>query len=126
MLWTLIYQPVHASTMQKGRHNVLGLCDRKENLVVALFAGVWENAADDALVNAVAKEGLDEIRGFAIEKGTADDFCYINWFPNDPQPFESYGEENLKLMKDVGREVDADGLFQLACVGGYKLPRPKM
>lgn len=122
MTWTLVFQPVHASSMQKGRDNVLGLQNRTENLVVVLFAGVWEQARDDMHVNEVAKTALDNIRRYAADRGMADDFCYVNWCPNtSTSPFLSYGAENVALLKRVGRAVDPDGLFQRGCVGGYKL-----
>jgi len=37
------------------------------------------------------------------------------------QPFESYAEDNLAFLNGVIRKYDPNGLFQDACVGGFKL-----
>ena len=121
MVWTLVLQPLHTSTISHGHHNVLGLSDRHENLVVVLFTAVWGDSKDDILVNTSGRAGIDEINQYAAGQGTADKFRYLNWCDGTQRPFQSYGEENLRFLKDVSRNVDPDGLFQRGCVGGFKL-----
>lgn len=121
MVWTLVVQPLHKSTMKHGRNNVLGLGDRTDNLVVVLFTAVWERQTDDKLVNDTGRHATREIDEYARSRGTDDPFRYLNWCDGDTRPFEGYGDENLKFLQDVSREVDPSGLFQKGCVGGFKL-----
>lgn len=122
MVWTLVLQPLPTSTMHNGQNSVFGLHDRKENLVIVLFIAVRNRPSDEELVNETVKGAIDDINQFAAQKGgTADRFRYLNWCDEGQQPFHSYGEENVKFLKEVSRAYDPEGLFQRGCVGGFKL-----
>lgn len=49
------------------------------------------------------------------------DFVYLNYADPSQAPLASYGEDNIKFMKDVAAEYDPQGVFQKLCPGGYKL-----
>jgi hypothetical protein len=107
--------------MRHGKHNVFGLRDRPESLVVVLFTAVWERTSDDDLVNKSGRSAINEINQFAALNGTADEFRYLNWCDEKQRPFQSYGEENLRILVDACKEWDFDMFFQRACVGGHKV-----
>jgi hypothetical protein len=118
---SVVLQPLHLSTMNHGKHNAFGLGDRTENLVIVLFTAVWKAVTDDTLVNESGSEAIREINQYAEDKGTADQFRYLNWCDGTQRPFESYGEANLHFLQSESRNVDPDGFFQWSCVGGHKL-----
>ena len=121
MVWTLVLQPLPASTMHQSKDNVLGLSDRKVNLVVVLFTAVWTRKSDDELVTTNARAAIGIINNFATERGASDRFRYMNWCDETQKPFQSYGEANLKYLKKTRQAYDPDGFFQKGCVGGFKL-----
>ena len=49
------------------------------------------------------------------------DFVYLNYADPSQSPLASYGEDNVKLMKEVAAEYDPQQVFQKLCPGGYKL-----
>ena len=90
----------------------MGLADRTEPLVIVLFTAVWEKRADDELVGQTARNTINDIDEFATMKGTADAYR---------SPFDGYGAENKRFLQQMSKMYDPDGLFQRACVGGFKL-----
>lgn len=49
------------------------------------------------------------------------DFVYLNYADPSQSPLASYGEDNIKFMKEVATEYDPQQVFQKLCPGGYKL-----
>ncbi|KAL8853062.1 MAG: hypothetical protein Q9221_002092 [Calogaya cf. arnoldii] len=121
MIWTLVLQPLLPNMTKKGQPNVLGLDTRTESLVIVLFTVVWKDTADDELVNRTTRGIIDGIDHYAASKGTADSYRYLNDCDSWQSPFDGYGADNKRFLQETSREYDPDGLFQRACVGGFKL-----
>lgn len=121
MILSLTFQPLHPSMTQKGHPDVQGLRDRHEPLVIVLISAVYQRGSDDELVNRVYKEAIGEIDSFAAAHGTADPFRWLNYCASWQKPFEGYGLENLRFLRETSAKYDPDGLFQRACIGGFKL-----
>ena len=121
MTWTLILQPLLPVMARKGQPDSLGLGTRTESLVIVLFTVVWKNTADDELVDRTTRGIINDINQYAASKGTADPYLYLNNCASWQNPFDGYGAENKRFLQEMSRLYDPDGLFQRACVGGFKL-----
>lgn len=121
LVWTLIFQPLLPEWVRKGDANPLGLHDLSEALVIVNFAINWDEGRDDKLVKVTTRRAIEEMEAFARSKGTGNRWRYLNYCAEWQRPFEGYGEENLAFLREVSERFDPEGLFQRACVGGFKL-----
>jgi FAD/FMN-containing dehydrogenase len=122
MSWTLVLQPCLPSWARKGDTNPLGLDEGPdEPLVNVQFTVNWALEEHDEVVRVITREAIEQIDAFALEHGTGHRYRYLNYCAAWQKPFESYGEENLRFLKGISREVDPEGLFQRGCGGGFKL-----
>lgn len=67
------------------------------------------------------KAGLAEIEAYAQTLGADIEFRYSNYCDGSQDPFASYGEENIRHMRDVSRKYDPHRVFQLRVPGGFKV-----
>ncbi|KAF1836151.1 FAD binding domain-containing protein [Decorospora gaudefroyi] len=123
MSWTLVLQPLLPEWALKGDANPLGLDAGAEGeaWVVVSFTVSWALGKDDEVVMEITRSAIENVDGFARERGTACRFRYLNYCAGWQKPFESYGEDGLEFLRGVSRRADPDGLFQRGCVGGFKL-----
>ncbi|KAI1129935.1 FAD-binding domain-containing protein [Nemania abortiva] len=102
--------------------NVLGL-DNLTNNALLFTAGVGI-LVDDAPVDAAhaqLKAMAGKIVDFAKSVQGDMDFIYLNYADSDQSPLSTYGEANIKLMKEVAAKYDPSGVFQTLIPGGYKI-----
>ena len=125
MVWSLVFQPVPPAVTSKGLPNSLGLStsNSSQSLVIALLTTSWYNKKDDELVEREAARLFDRIDSRARELGVAHRYRYLNYASPDQDPIASYGPESVENMRRVSRAYDPHGMFQQACVGGFKLPK---
>lgn len=83
----------------------------------------WTSAADDALINGGAREIWRQADELAVEMGMMRDWVYLNYAAPDQDPLGSYGEGNVRVLREVSRKYDPTGLFQTSVPGGFKLWR---
>ncbi|KAL8705180.1 MAG: hypothetical protein Q9201_001680 [Fulgogasparrea decipioides] len=121
MVWTLVLQPLLPVSARKGQPDSQGLGTRTEPLVIVLFTVVWKNIEDDELVERTTRSIINGIDQYAASRDTADPYRYLNDCANWQKPFDGYGAENKRFLQQMSRTYDPDGLFQKACVGGFKL-----
>jgi FAD/FMN-containing dehydrogenase len=127
LVWTLIFQPLLPEWVRKGDPNPLGLHDlTDEPLVVVSFAINWDEGRDDELIKERARRALEKMEAFAAANKTGHRWRSLNYCAEWQKPIESYGEENLRLLQEVSRKYDPNGLFQRGCVGGFKLNMPAL
>ena len=119
--WTLILQPLMPAMIMKGQTDSQGLVDRTNPLVIVLFTVVWEKRIDDGLVEKTTRAIINSIDEFAASKGTDDPYRYLNDCASWQSPFDGFGAANKRFLQQMSRMYDPDGLFQQACVGGFKL-----
>ncbi|KAL8942836.1 MAG: hypothetical protein Q9211_001222 [Gyalolechia sp. 1 TL-2023] len=121
MIWTLVLEPLLPAMMREGQPHSLGLATRTEPLVIVLFTVVWKDTTDDELVDQSTRGIIRQIDQYAASRGTADTYRYLNDCASWQRPFDGYGAENKRFLQDMSRVYDPNGLFQRACVGGFKL-----
>lgn len=122
LLWTLVLQPLLPAWARKGDPNSLSLRDGDDHpLVVISFTVNWDEGKDDVLINATLRGTIEQIDAFAAANNTGHRYRYLNYYLHWQNPFEGYGEDNWRFLKEVSWRYDPDGLFQRGCVGGFKL-----
>ncbi|KAL8901261.1 MAG: hypothetical protein Q9207_005293 [Kuettlingeria erythrocarpa] len=121
MTWTLTLQPLFPAMMRKGQPDAQGLATRTEPLVIVLFTVVWKDTTDDELVDRTTRSIIRQIDQYAASRGAADVYRYLNDCASWQRPFDGYGAENKRFLQEMSRVYDPNGLFQRACVGGFKL-----
>lgn len=122
LVWTLIMQPLLPDWVRKGDPNPLGLHDgTNEPLVIVSFSVNWDERKDDELVKTTLRHTMEQIEAAATANKTGHPWRYLNYCAEWQKPFETYGEDNWRFLKEVSRKYDPDGLFQKGCTGGFKL-----
>ena len=119
--WTLVLQPFLPEWACKGDANPLGLHDEHEPLVILNFTVNWAERRDDDFVQKMTRDAIEKIDAAAAARQAAHRYRYLNYCAKWQQPFAGYGSENWRFLQKVSRKYDSDGLFQKACVGGFKL-----
>jgi hypothetical protein len=117
----LTLQPMAVSTIKMGEEmggNVLGIEAVPQTWIC--FSTTWSDSADDEVLLSASVTFLDTLAKMAEKKGLLYDFLYLNDAAGDQKVVESYGQENVRFLKDVAKEYDPEGLFQR--IGGFKLP----
>ena len=117
-------QPLPATITHKGDPNVFGLESRNVSdptPIVVLTVCDYLHGKDDETVEVITQKIIRELDAFAKERGSSDEFLYLNYAGQWQDPISSYGPENKKFLQDVSRKYDPKGFYQKALEGGFKL-----
>ncbi|KAL3458762.1 hypothetical protein BJX64DRAFT_301749 [Aspergillus heterothallicus] len=121
----LVFQPLPACmrsrSLERGR-NMLGLDHIEEDCIQF----VWVIEVDTAelhekVVRPLLKNAVSEIEAYTRSINCNSDFLYLNYCDPTQNPILAYGEENVRLMRDVAAKYDPDGVFQTRVPGGFKV-----
>lgn len=121
LVWTLVLQPLLPEWARKGDANPLGLHDEREPLVIVSFTVNWHESRDDDFVQGITREAIENIESAAAVRQTSHRWRFMNYCARWQQPFAGYGSDNWQFLREVSRKYDPQGLFQMGCVGGFKL-----
>jgi FAD/FMN-containing dehydrogenase len=122
MSWTLVLQPCLSQWGRKGDENLLGFQSGNDDPLINVSLTVnWINQDDDLEAEGITKETIQRIETSAAGMGTGHRYRYMNYCGAWQRPLGSYGDDNLRFMKQVSRKYDPHAIFQKACVGGFKL-----
>ena len=120
--WTLVLQPLIPEWGRKGDPNPLGLDEGDEEpLVIISFTVNWPDSRHDIMVEESTRQTIERIDRVAAANDAGHRYRYLNYCAAWQKPFEGYGEVNHQFLKDTSKKYDPDGLFQVACNGGFKL-----
>lgn len=122
--WALSYQAVPASIPKRSAltgGNALGLDLSAGPLAIILLNVFWQDAADDARIEAAAKDLFDQARQAAERVGLANDWIYLNYAAPWQDPIASYGAANQQRLQEISHHYDPHGVFQKNVPGGFKL-----
>ncbi|KAI1464949.1 putative oxidoreductase [Daldinia caldariorum] len=123
VVWAISLEPLPpAIYARSATSNVFGLADRTDALVITVLTVFWRNEADDPKVERAARELFRKIEDDAKRLGAYDPFIYPNYAAWWQDPVSSYGEESLRRLKRVRRDVDPKGVFTRQVPGGFKIP----
>ncbi|KAI1657731.1 FAD-binding domain-containing protein [Daldinia decipiens] len=69
------------------------------------------------------KAAIAEIESYARSLNGDIGFLYLNYCDGSQNPFSTYGEENIKKMKEASAKYDPTGIFQARVPGGFKISK---
>ncbi|KAK8031196.1 FAD binding domain-containing protein [Apiospora arundinis] len=121
----LIFQPLAKFYGQiGGDQNVLGLDKSlKHDSVNWLADATLSTPEQEAyLLNAI-KTMTEKLEAYAVEKGGDTQWLYLNYVNPLQKPLQTYGEDNVRLMKDVAAQYDPEGFFQKRASAGFKISK---
>ncbi|OTA83396.1 hypothetical protein M434DRAFT_400692 [Hypoxylon sp. CO27-5] len=81
----------------------------------------WVNEEDDDIARSAAIDTVDQWQKLSRERGLSLPFFFMNDAARDQNPIASYGEENVKKLREVSRKYDGTQLFQTQQNGGFLL-----
>lgn len=53
-------------------------------------------------------------------------FRYLNYSDVSDDPLATYGDDNVKRMREVAKKYDPTGIFQTRVPGGFKISKVKL
>ena len=126
MRWTLVLQPLLPQWARLGSENPLGFQSSQNKqddkpLAIVSFSADWDKEEDDEWVASLIQRSISQMEDVARERACLHRYKYMNYCGSWQKPFEGYGEGEHAWLKEVAKKYDEDGLFQQACVGGFKL-----
>ena len=74
-------------------------------------------------MNGFVARWIEKVNAFADKQGKRHPWLYINYASNQQDPFAGYGEENVRRLQHVQKNVDPEGVFTSTglCRGYFKL-----
>ncbi|KAL9638520.1 MAG: hypothetical protein Q9164_001505, partial [Protoblastenia rupestris] len=104
LVWTLVLQPLLPDWVRKGDANPLGLhdCSHKP-LVIVSFTVNWGECRDDEFIKITTRRAVEQIDAVAAANETGHRYRYLNYCADWQRPFEGYGGENLRFLREVSR-----------------------
>ncbi|KAI0012284.1 FAD-binding domain-containing protein [Xylariaceae sp. FL0662B] len=125
---TMILQPLLASWTQHSiarGGNMLGLERIPGDCVIVVGAVEVDTPELMEIASPAFKAMFDEIESCARSVDKTVDFRYLNYCDGSQDPFRTYGEENIRKMKEVSAKYDPTGVFQERVPGGFKISKVK-
>lgn len=122
---TFVSQPLpkHFATKGSG-NNVLGLeTSLTHNSIIWLGQVQTRTAEQEALAHAKLAATTAELEAFAEANGKATSWRYLNYVNPAQDPIRTYGEENVRFLKEVAAKYDPTGVFQTRVPGGFKISK---
>ena len=124
--WSLSYQPeptVITSKAAANGGNSLGLDVSDGNIFNVLLTATWDNASDDAAVNAAAQSLFSQAAAKAKSLGVFNEYLYLNYAAPWQDPITGYGVAAKSSLQAASKKYDPSQTFQKNVPGGFKLFR---
>jgi hypothetical protein len=124
LICSLTLQPYALSCLKSSASqggNPLGLDVSLGPLVSVLLLSYWDNREDDDKIAETMRGVLEKVQKDSADRGTAVPYTFLNYASQWQDPIGSYGAENKKMLQDVSKKYDPEGLFQRSVPGGFKL-----
>ena len=85
------------------------------------FLVEWEDEADDAEAERALSELVEGMRKLAVERGQLLEHIFMNDANADQKVLTSYGEENVRRLRNTAACFDPEGVFQHLQNDGFLL-----
>lgn len=102
--------------------NVLGLDAIEGDSLLWLLSCTVSTAEQEVILHQKASAFAADLAAFASSVNGLSDWQYINYVDPSQDPIRSYGETNVKFLREVSAKYDPTGFFQTRQAGGFKLP----
>jgi FAD/FMN-containing dehydrogenase len=109
-------QPLYRSFfthMKKRGGNCFGLDDEAGPLLLLAYGATWDNVGDDDFMIGSGKKLLEDFEALTKKHGLFHPYKYVNYAAKwqEQAVWEAYGEENLRELRQLQRELDPDQVF---------------
>jgi len=124
MSFTLSYQPWPQTITSHGPANggnALGIDALDRDLTNIDLNMYWNRAENDDLIYTEIQKLLERGERKAKDVGVWNKYLYLNYADKWQKPIRGYGENNVRMLKEVSRKYDPKQTFQKAAIGGFKL-----
>ena len=100
----------------------MGVERQLHNGIMFLATAMVKTPEQEAFAYPKVKAWVDSVAEFSrgIDGGLLE-WRYLNFADKTQDPMASYGEANIKLMKEVAAKYDPEQVFQKLCPGGFKV-----
>ncbi|KAH6838552.1 hypothetical protein B0I37DRAFT_394174 [Chaetomium sp. MPI-CAGE-AT-0009] len=120
-----LFHPLPTIVAQKSLAaggNVMGVDRQQHNGILFLATAMLRTPEQEAFAYPKVKAWVDSVEEFSrgIEGGLLE-WRYLNYADKSQDPMATYGEANIKLMKEVAAKYDPEEVFQKLCPGGFKV-----
>ncbi|KAI1455764.1 hypothetical protein F4805DRAFT_468505 [Annulohypoxylon moriforme] len=122
-----IFQPLptlYGTVSVAAGGNAMGLERQKSNGLLFLAVAMVRTKSQYDWAYPKIKAWLEAMKSFAdtVEGGNLE-FVYLNYADASQNPLGSYGEGNLRRLKEVAAKYDPEQVFQTLCPGGFKVSK---
>lgn len=122
-----LYQPlplIFAENSARAGGNVMGMERHKSDGVLLLATASFPTAEQRAQAYPKVQAWIRSLKQFAetIEGGLLE-WTYLNYADESQDVLASYGEDNVKFMREVAAKYDPQQVFQTLCPGGFKISK---
>ncbi|KAI1389101.1 FAD-binding domain-containing protein [Hypoxylon trugodes] len=103
--------------------NIMGLERHKSHGVLFLLSAMMKTSAQKDFAHSKVREAVEEVKEYAavtVDEGNLP-WIYMNYADKSQNVLGSYGEDNVKIMKEVAAKYDPQQVFQKLCPGGWKI-----
>jgi hypothetical protein len=107
--------------MQKNGGNALGLNPADGNLLLLNLSFMWDNAADDAAVQAALGAITSKSIAYAKQTNVYHPYLYMNYASQFQAVIPSYGTTNYQRLQQISEKYDPFRIFQRLEPGYFKL-----
>ncbi|KAL4745783.1 hypothetical protein BDW72DRAFT_46261 [Aspergillus terricola var. indicus] len=121
---TMVIQPMSPFSVKAANDrggNLFGL-DCAGHQIFLILAD-YTNSADAPRIQAVMRKIVDTVEEVAKKNGSYLPFRYANYAAPDQDPLASYGEKNLSRLREIAKNYDPEGVFQVLQNGGWLVSR---
>lgn len=103
--------------------NLFGLQAGKTDDVMVDMTSAYTYKADDALVEQVLGDVVNQQKQLLKQSNSLIDFLYLNYADISQPVLQSWGESNIDKLRAASKKYDNDGVFQTQVPGGFKIPK---
>ena len=100
------------ATSERHGTNAMGLHADDGPLYLLNVVIGWEDEADGARVQPIAKKVIDRATEYGQSQGVVLDFKYINYAGQFQDVIAGYGADNKAKLMSIAEKYDEDGVFQ--------------
>ncbi|KAK8062551.1 hypothetical protein PG997_014648 [Apiospora hydei] len=123
-----VFQPLPLSFIQRSADaggNIMGMEQHKSDGIIWGFHVMVKTTQLEAWALPRLRRVYEALREYAISVDGLLNWTTANYAHPIQEVFQSYGEANVKKMKDVAKKYDPNGVFQYLCPGGFKISAVK-
>ncbi len=119
-----VFQPLPRSFIQRSIEaggNVMGLEQHDSDGIIWGFHVMVRTPDLELWASPRVRRVYEGVREFANSIDGLLSWTTANYAHPTQAVFQSYGEENVKKIREVAIKYDPDGVFQYLCPGGFKI-----